>query len=80
MYLFQWMASAAILWLKACPSPVIEPSSICTLCDPDYVPVCDRLNEAGLPGGEQPTAAPRSLPEGKTRQEEHGTMRCFAQP
>lgn len=46
----------------------------------DYVPVRDQPNEAGIPGGEQPTAAASGVPEGKTRQEEHGAMRCFFQP
>lgn len=45
--------------------------------DLDYVPVCDQPNEAGIPGGERTTAQPSSLPEGETRQEEHGSMRSF---
>lgn len=48
--------------------------------DPDNVPVCDCLDEARIPGGERPTAAARHVPEGQTRQEEHGAMRgqdCF---
>lgn len=41
----------------------------------DLVPVCDHPNEAGVSGGEQPTAAASTLPEGKAGQEEHSTMR-----
>lgn len=50
--------------------------STCVVCDPDHVPVCDQPDEAGTRGREQPTAPPSTLPEGKTRQEEHSAMRC----
>ncbi len=45
------------------------------VCDPDHVPVCDQPHEAGLPGGEQPTAPPSFFPEGETGQEKHSTMK-----
>ena len=54
---------------------------MCSVCDPDYVPVCDQPHEAGIPGREQPSAPPGGLPEGQAGQEEHGTMRrFFSQP
>lgn len=44
-------------------------------CDPDHVPVRDLPHEAGIPGGEQPTAPTSCLPKRKARQEEHSAMR-----
>lgn len=64
-----------------CPSPLWTLTQFNVCCDPDHVPVCDQPHEAGIPGGEQPSAPTSPLPEGQTRQEEHSAMRClFSQP